>query len=97
MNDTIPLRCTVADGVINITISREALRFLAENHDQFWDGESGLDVPNIDITDELVFAQEVAHAINYGAEDGSTPLIRMVEAAIADAVENGCGGVAHDD
>ncbi len=93
----MPLRAVVNDGVITITISKNALRFFAENHDAFWDGESDLDTPNIDITDELVFAKEVTHSINDEAEDGSTPLIRMVEAAIAHAVENGCEGINWDE
>lgn len=95
-NDEMPLRCKATGGDIEIGIGMKVLAFAAANHPDFWDGESGIDVPNIKITDVQEFALEVAHAINDEAEDGSTLLTRMLDAAIAKAVESGCDGVDHD-
>lgn len=95
-DDEIPLRCKAVGGDIEMGIGMKVLAFAAENHPDFWDGESDMDVPNIKITDVQEFALEVARAINDEAEDGSTLLTRMLDAAIAKAVEDGCDGVDHD-
>lgn len=92
----MPLRCKAVGGDIEMGIGMKVLAFAAENHPDFWDGESGIDVPNIKITDVQEFALEVARAINDEAEDGSTLLTRMLDEAIAKAVEDGCDGVDHD-
>lgn len=94
--DEVPMRCKVVGEHIEISIGIRALAFAAENHPGFWDGESGLDVPNIKITDMQEFALAVADAINEEAEDGGTLLTRMLDDAIAKAVESGCEGVDHD-
>jgi hypothetical protein len=94
MNDEMPLRCQVVDGVIHMNIGVNVLRFAAEHHPYFWDGERGADEPNIKITDAHVFAKEVAHAIN--DEDGGTLLTRMLDKAIARAIEGGREGVDHE-
>lgn len=94
--DEMPLRCKAVAGEIDMRIGVETLRFAAENHEEFWDGESGTDVPAIKITNSVIFAQEVVLAINEEAEDGSTLLSRMLDEAIKQAVENGCEGVDHD-
>lgn len=94
--DEMPLRCKAVGGDIEMGIGMKVLGFAAENHPDFWDGESGIDVPNIKITDRQEFARSVADAINDEAEDGSTLLTRMLDAAIAKAVEDGCDGVEHD-
>lgn len=91
-----PLRCEIVGDVIRIEIGSEALRFAAEQHPDFWDGESGTDVPNIKVTDSAVFAREVVRAINDEGEDGSTRLTRMLDDAIRHAVEQGCEGVDHE-
>jgi len=77
-------------------VSIGTLRFAAENHPDFWDGVSGISVPNIKITDAEEFAKAVACAINEEAEDGSTLLTMMLDKAIAKAVESGCDGVDHE-
>lgn len=92
----MPLRCKAVAGEIDLRVGVETLRFAAENHEEFWDGESGTDVPAIKITNSVIFAQEVVLAINEEAEDGSTLLSRMLDEAIKQAVENGCEGVDHD-
>ena len=93
MSTGFPLRCTSIGATIDMLIGYNALRFAAEQHPDFWDGKSGSSVPNITITDEAVFALEVARAINDEGEDGSTLLTRMLDAAIRKAVESGCEGV----
>jgi len=93
IKNEIPLKCVAIAGEIDMSIGFEVLRFAAENHPDFWDGKSGMDVPNINITDTVIFAKEVALAINEEAEDGSTLLTRMLDEAIKQAVENGCEGV----
>ena len=87
----------VADGAsLRMDVGLDALRFAAEAHPDFWDGISGASVPNIKITDAVVFAKEVARAINIeNADDGSTLLTRMLDAAINAAVSDGCEGVDH--
>lgn len=94
--DEMPLRCKAVAGEIDLRVGVETLRFAAKNHEEFWDGESGTDVPAIKITNSVIFAQEVVLAINEEAEDGSTLLSRMLDEAIKQAVENGCEGVDHD-
>ena len=89
-----PLRCKATGGDIEMTIGMATLCFAAENHPDFWDGVSPASVPNIKITDVQEFALEVAREINRESEDGSTLLTRMLDKAIANAVENGCEGVS---
>lgn len=92
----LPLRCVAVAGEIDMRVGIETLRHAAESHVEFWDGKSGMDVPNIKITNSVTFAQEVARAINEEGEDGSTILSRMLDEAIKLAVENGCEGVDHE-
>jgi len=94
--EEMPLRCDVVDGAIDISIGVGVLCFAADNHPDFWDGESGPEVPNIKITNAQDFAREVMFAINAESEDGSTLLTRMLDEAIAKAVESGCDGVDYD-
>lgn len=93
-DDEMPLRCRAAGGRIEMGVGMDVLAFAAENHPDFWDGET--DGPNIKITDMQEFARAVAEAVNKEAEDGSTLLTRMLDEAIVRAVEDGCDGVDHD-
>jgi hypothetical protein len=86
------LTAQVANGYLDLGIGLDTLRFAAEAHPDFWDGESGTDVPNIRITDMGVFAKDVVRAINDEAEDGSTLLTSMLDEAIKQAVEDGSEG-----
>jgi len=95
-DESAPLRCLIVGDVIRIEIGRKVLRFAAEQHPDFWDGESDTDVPNIKITDDAKFAREVVNAINDEEEDGSTRLTRMLDEVIKYAVEQGCEGVDHE-
>lgn len=93
---TGPLLCAFRDGGIDMSIGAEILAFAAANHPEYWDGKSGLDVPNIKVDDPAAFARAVCAAINREDEDGSTLLTRMLDKAISLAVEEGCDGVDHD-
>jgi hypothetical protein len=93
----LPLQSKCQDGILSVAIGLKTLRWVAENHPYFWDGESGTDTPNIKITDEAVFAQEVVEALNREEENGGTLITEMLDEAIKQAVENGCDGVDHDD
>ena len=94
--NVMPLRCKAVGGDIEMGIGMRTLCFAAEQHPDFWDGVSGISVPNIKITDVQEFAHAVVAAINEEAEDGSTLLTRMLDKAIAKAVESGCEGVDHE-
>lgn len=89
-------RWATLDGRIDIVVRPRILRFATEQHPAFWDGESGASVPNIKIIDFRRFSKEVVAALNREDEDGSTPLTRMLDAAIQHAIEQGCEGVDHD-
>ena len=94
--DEMPLLCKAVGGKIEMGIGMQALCFAAEQHPDLWDGESPYSVPVVKITDVQTFAVEVAREINRESENGSTLLTRMLDAAIAKAVEGGCEGVDHD-
>lgn len=87
-----PIYCSAAGAGLVVHIAPDTLRFAAESHPGFWDGESGASVPKLIITDINVFAKEVAGSINDEAEDGSTLLTILIDEAISNAVENGCEG-----
>ncbi len=92
----LPLRCKAVGGDIDMGIGMRVLCFAAEQHPDLWDGKSPASVPVVKITDVQTFALEVADVINDEAEDGSTLLTRMLDAAIRKAVERGCEGVDHE-
>ena len=95
-NEIKPLKCKLMGDIVNMSVGISTLTFAAENHPDFWDGESGVDVPNIKITNKIDFAKAVTEAINKEDEDGSNLLTRMLDEAIAQAVEDGCDGVEID-
>lgn len=89
--------CIARHGGLDMSIGNDILAFAAAHHPDFWDGESGADVPNIRVTDPIAFAKEVARAINEeDGNDGSTRLTRFLDGAIAHAVQQGCEGVDHE-
>ena len=91
-----PLTYHVEGDRIAVYIGFDELAFAAANHPNFWDGESGDDVPNIKITDPAAFAREVVRQLNREEEDGSTLVTKLLDRAIEDAVGDGCDGVDHD-
>ncbi len=85
------------DGDLVFFLSKQRLRDAAASCEYFWDGESGIDKPCVDVIDRKLFAKEIMYSINAEAEDGSTLLTRMLDKAIINAVEGGCEGIAYDD
>lgn len=89
-----PLRCTIEDEKLIISIGIDTLAFAAKEHPFFWSGEDDK-TPCINVTDNAMFAKEVALALQHEAEDGSTLITRVIDKAMQDAVEDGCYGVEH--
>jgi hypothetical protein len=87
--------CFLKDGALQIVIPLENLRFAAEHHPGL-DETADERVPTLKIIDLETLAKDVVLAINAEAEDGSTPLIRMFDAAIVEAVESGTEGIDPD-
>jgi hypothetical protein len=74
-------------GGLVIQVSRKVLTFATNNHPDFWDAEN--DKQTIKVTDIAGFVRDVAAALNDEGEDGSTPITRMLDAAILHAIEQG--------
>ena len=88
-----PLDCRVEGKRIAVYVGFDELVFAAAHHPAFWDKESGESIPNINVTDPAIFAQEVVRQLNREGEDGSTPVTRLLGRAIEDAVGDGCEGI----
>lgn len=86
----------VANG-INIFIDEETLRCTVESHPSFWDGERGISVPNIKISDLNVLTDELILEFKREDEDGSTAVTKMFDKVIVNAIENGCEGFDLDE
>lgn len=81
----------IIDGRVVIAISIPTLAHAARNSDYFFHcAEEG--APLV-ITDELAFAKSVVQALNAEAEDGSTPITRMLDAATEHVSEQGEPGI----
>lgn len=83
-----PLKCRIDGGVLCISIGVNTLKFAAENHEDFFDGDKN----TLEVTDAALFAKEVLREIDREAEDGTTPVHLMLDRAIFEAVENGPEG-----
>ena len=86
MNET--LKAEIVGGKLSITIDVDSLIkyvTLGGAFDCFPDDPI--------VTDKMAFAQEILGQLTMEAEDGSTPLHRMIDKAAIDAVENGCEGI----
>lgn len=92
-SDKMSLGASIKHGVLTIRIGVGTLAHAAAHHPEFWDGESGLDKPNIPVTDKLIFARAVLMELQDEEEDGTTMLHRLFDEAMKRAVENGCEGV----
>ena len=98
LDDLLPLQCKIGSNSIKIEIPERILKFATENHPAFWDGKSGIDVPNIKISDMKIFIKEVVSEINKEIlEDGSTLLTHMLDKAIYNAIESGCDGIDYSE
>lgn len=86
----------IIEGGVDMSIDLKTLRFVVENHPDFWDGSSGVSVPTIKINNFQELVKEIVRSINAEAEDGSTLLTRMIDRAIFNAVNSGCEGVDYE-
>ena len=89
--DDLPLRCKSVDGALDMRVGVKVLAFAAERCPDLWNGED--DLPGCRITDPIKFAKEVERELNRESEDGSTRLSRMLDEAIAEAINQGAEGV----
>ena len=89
--DDLPLRCKSVDGALDMRVGVKVLAFAAERCPDLWNGED--DLPGCRITDPIKFAKEVERELNRENEDGSTRLSRMLDEAIAEAINQGAEGV----
>lgn len=81
----------VIGGKLVISLRIGTLAHAARNSDHFFNcAESGTPLK---ITDEAVFAQSVANALNREEEDGSTPITRMLDEATEWVSEQGEEGI----
>lgn len=90
----IPLRCRVVDRVLTIEIGIDTLKCAAERHDGFWQPET--DRCSLVVSAPEPFADDVLAELLAEGEDGSTAVTKMLDAAIAAAVEDGSEGVDYD-
>jgi len=79
--------CRIKNRALTIQVSRKILAFATDNHPDFWDGAT--DTQTIKVTNIAGFAKDVANALNDEDEDGSTPVTRLLDAAILHAIEQG--------
>ncbi|MGB3070933.1 MAG: hypothetical protein WBC18_20440 [Ottowia sp.] len=79
--------------VISLAIS--TLAHAARDSDYFWRAKE--DGEPLTISDERVFAQSVCGALNREAEDGGTPITRLLDAAFEDVCEQGEDGIDYGD
>lgn len=82
--ENIPLQTSIEDKQLVIRIGIETLAFcaLAKN--------GGPLEENFRVTDALQFAKDTQREFNRETELGDTPLTRMLDAAMVEAVDQGC-------
>lgn len=92
------LEVRVADGVLSISVGISILAFATHLNGELdaYDDDTG-DFLDTTVTDEEVFAKEVASALNREDEDGTTMVHRMLDRAAMLAIENGADGVMTGD
>lgn len=82
----------IEDGHLVIRLSVATLAHTARHSNYFFQAnENGTQLL---ITNEEAFAESIRRALNREAEDGSTPITRMLDAATVHAAEQGEDGVA---
>lgn len=81
----------VFDGKnLGVVVSVELLAFAAENGYPDWTDD------RLKIIDPVAFARSVGKVLTQDEEDGSTPVTKMLDLAIIQAVESGCDGIDWD-
>lgn len=89
--DDLPLTCEAVGGVLDMRIGEKVLAFATENCPDLWDAEN--DRGRYRVTDAAVFAKAVAHELNKESEGGSTPLSRLLDEVVEEAINQGAEGV----
>lgn len=85
----------IIDDKLVISLRISTLAHAASHSEHFYNcAESGTPLK---ITDEAVFAQSVANALNREEEDGSTPITRMLDEATEWVSEQGEEGIEEED
>ncbi len=82
-----PLSVKMDDDVLIIRIGLDRLAYCAETSPEFYCGETGRYC--LKVTNRHGFANDVILALNHEEDDGSTPVERMLDAAIVAAFEDG--------
>jgi hypothetical protein len=63
--------------------------------------KAGIDLgyidPGVKITNAQAFAKDLVRALNDEDEEGTTPIHRLLDEAITEAIEQGAEGVTEDD
>ena len=81
----------VEDGHLVIRLSVATLAHAARHSDYFF--QSNNHGTQLLITDEASFAESIRRALNREAEDGSTPITRMLDAATVHVADQGEDGI----
>lgn len=84
----------IIDGALVIRLRIGTLANAARYSDYFYNCAEG-GTP-LKIVDEAAFADSIANALNREAEDGSTPITRMLDKATEWVCEQGEDGVEED-
>lgn len=98
MNYKRALTCKVSRGELVIRIGIETLAFCATAPAgplREFDEKTGEERLIARVTDNAIFARDVANELMHEKEDGSTPLGDLIDKSILRAVENGSAGVDH--
>lgn len=89
-----PLRCRIVKGVLTIEIGVDTLKFAAERHEAFWQPQT--DKFALVVANAARFAKDVRNELEQEAEDGSTPIHRLLDQAVEEAANNGSEGLDYD-
>jgi hypothetical protein len=91
------LEVAVRDGMLVISIGVDVLAFSFSHHSDSYDdeGEHRADWPKV--IDAEQFARDVKMALDDEEEDGTTPVHRLLDAAMLEACEQGSLGVEVED
>jgi hypothetical protein len=88
------LNCKLKDGVLTIEVGIQTIKYAAERHDDFWQPQT--DKCSLVVSDAARLAKDVRYALLAEDEVGNTPISKMLDAAIADAAEQGSEGIDFD-
>jgi hypothetical protein len=83
----------IENGRIVISVAVDALPMIVEGA---WAG-GGMDI-RFKVTNAVKFATDLVRELNHEEEDGTTPVHKMFDAAISEAIDQGADGIEeHED